>query len=98
MSSIVQQEKENDVETIEAIAQPVYNPPKATVKSQRNIFRFAGEKPAAINLEHVTQINLESKKITFQFYNTAMYVDLADDAAALSAFETILNIWAGERE
>lgn len=73
---------------------------KATpiVKSKRDIFRFAGEKPTAINLEHVTKIALDGKKITFEFYSTAMYIDLQDDDAALSAFETILNIWAGEKE
>lgn len=67
-------------------------------KSKRDIFRFASERPSAINLEHVTQINVEGKKITFQFYNTAMYIELGDDAAALSLFETVLMIWAGERE
>lgn len=67
-------------------------------KSKRDIFRFAGEKPTAINLEHVTQINVDGKKITFQFYNGAMYIDLADESAAASAFQAILNIWAGEAQ
>lgn len=71
---------------------------KAKNKAKRDIFRFAGEKPTAINLEHVTQINLEGKKITFQFYNTAMYIDLENEAAATSVFEVILNVWAGEAQ
>jgi hypothetical protein len=69
---------------------------KLRVKGKRDIFRFAGETPTAINLEHVTQLNVDGKRLNFQFYNTALYVDLEDEAAALSVFEVILGIWAGE--
>ena len=65
-------------------------------KSKRDIFRFAGEKPVAINLEHVTQINLDGNKITFQFYQTAMFVDFEEQGAAEKAFNTILKVWAEE--
>ena len=68
------------------------------IRSKRDIFRFAGEKPTAINLEHVTQIDVAGKRITFQFYNTAMYVDLEDEAGALSVFEALLNTWAAGTE
>ena len=67
--------------------------PKAPAK--RDIFRFNGERPTAINLEHVTNIALEGKKITFSFYQTAIFVELADEAAAASVFEVLLNTWAG---
>jgi hypothetical protein len=69
--------------------------PTVKLKGKRDIFRFAGEKPTAINLEHVTQIGVDGKRITFQFYSTAMFVDLEDEASALSVFEVVLNVWAG---
>lgn len=68
---------------------------KSKGKTKRDIFRFAGEKPTAINLQHVTQMDVSGKRITFQFYGTAMYVDLENEAAALAAFDTIIDIWAG---
>lgn len=72
------------------------NTPKNKTKPRRDIFRFAGEKPAAINLEHVTQINVEGKRITFQFYSTAMFIDMDDEEAAKNAFEQILNVWSAD--
>jgi methylthioribose-1-phosphate isomerase len=65
-------------------------------KSKRDIFRFNGERPTAINLEHVTNMCLEGKKITFSFYQTAIFVELADETAALSVFEVLLSTWAGD--
>ena len=62
--------------------------------SKRDIFRFEGEKPTAINLEHVTQIVVEGKRVTFQFYSTALFIDLADEVAAKNVFEVVLNVWA----
>jgi hypothetical protein len=68
--------------------------PKA--KPKRDIFRFNGERPTAINLGHVTLMFIEGKKITFQFYNSATFIELADDEVASSVFEALLNAWAGE--
>ena len=68
--------------------------PKPKVKAKRDIFRFNGEKPTAINLEHVTQIGIEGKRITFSFYSTAMFVDLESEEAAKIAFDQILSIWS----
>ena len=68
--------------------------PAPKKRSKRDIFRFNGDKPTAINLEHVTNMALEGKKITFSFYTTAIFVELVDEAAAASVFETILNTWA----
>jgi hypothetical protein len=99
MSEEVKNETPNQIPCIEAAPQPVGEAEqKPRVKSKRDIFRFAGEKPTAINLEHVTQMGMDGKRITFQFYSTAMYIDLADDAAAASVFEVLLNIWAGEAQ
>lgn len=88
-------------DVIEEIKADEENAVSATIKrpkAKRDVIRFPGEKPSAINLEHVTQMGIEGKKITFQFYSTAMFIELADEAAAASAFEVILNIWAGEAQ
>jgi hypothetical protein len=69
------------------------NPP-SIVKKKRDIFRFKGEKDMAINLEHVTSMYAEGKRITFQFYSTATFVDLEDEVAAQKALEHILNVWS----
>lgn len=63
-------------------------------KKKRDIFRFNGEKDMSINLEHVTNMFVEGKRITFQFYSTATFVDLEDEAAAQKAYEQILSIWS----
>jgi hypothetical protein len=60
---------------------------------KRDIFRFNGEKPTAINLEHVTHMNVEGARITFNFYGTSLSVDLASEEEAKSCFELILNTW-----
>ena len=67
-----------------------------TTKKRRDIFRFNGEKPTAINLEHVTNIVVEEKRITFTFYNSAVFIDFLDKQTASSIFEKILNVWAGD--
>lgn len=87
-----------EIPSIAAAPQPIGEAQKPRVKAKRDIFRFAGEKPTAINLEHVTQMGMEGKRITFQFYSTAMFIDLADDTTAASVFEVLLNIWAGEAQ
>lgn len=79
--------------------QPIkLDPPPTTIglKRKRDIFRFSGEKPSAINLEHVTQIIVEGNRITFNFYSNAMFVDLADEEAAKNAFEQILRVWTAD--
>jgi len=69
---------------------------KPRVKAKREIFRFNGERPTAINLEHVSLMYIEGKKITFQFSNSATYIELADDEAANAAFDALLTAWVGE--
>lgn len=68
--------------------------PKERPKNKRDIFRFNGERPTAINLEHVTNLYLEGKKITFNFYSTSLLIELADETAAASVFEILLNTWS----
>lgn len=70
--------------------------PVVRAKAKRDIIRFTGEKPMAINLEHVTGMYVEGKRITFEFYTKAQFVDFADDAAASGVFEILLNTWAGD--
>ena len=79
-------------EVIEAIE------PKKSNKPKRDIFRFNGERPTAVNLEHVTTMAVEGKKITFSFYTNAIFVELETDEAAKNAFEQILNVWAADIE
>lgn len=66
------------------------------VKPKREIFRFIGDRNTAINLDHVVMMFIEGKKITFQFYNSATFIELNDDAAAASVFDALLNAWVGE--
>jgi len=70
--------------------------PKVRHKAKRDIFRFNGERPTAINLEHVTNMCLDGKKITFNFYSTAIFVELADEEAAASVFEVLLSNWSAD--
>jgi hypothetical protein len=63
-------------------------------KQKRDIFRFNGEKDISINLEHVTSMFLEGKRITFQFYQSQTFVDLEDEAAAKRALEQIIAVWS----
>jgi energy-converting hydrogenase A subunit M len=65
-------------------------------KAKRDIFHFNGERPTAINLEHVTRIMREANRITFCFYSDAIYIDLADDAAAEELFKILLTAWSGD--
>lgn len=68
--------------------------PTIKFKGKRDVFRFKGDKSTAINLEHVTQIELADKRITFTFYTNAMFVDLDNPEVAQNLFEQILHIWA----
>lgn len=67
---------------------------KAKNKLNRNIIRFNGEKPAALNFEHVTNMYLDGNKITFEFYTKALPVEFADAAIAASTFDTLVTLWA----
>jgi hypothetical protein len=67
---------------------------KMSARTKRDIFRFNGETPTAINLEHVTSMSIVGKRITFSFYTNQIYVDLENDDAAKTCFEQLLNIWA----
>jgi len=84
-----------DMPTPDIANHPVNIPPKTT-KSKRDIFRFNGVIPTAINLEHVTHISVEGKKITFNFYTTSLFIEMENDEAALSIFEVLLNTWAAD--
>lgn len=66
------------------------------VRPKRDIFRFNGTIPTAINLEHVTHMSIEGKKITFNFYNTSLFIELENEEACLSLFDVLLNSWAAE--
>lgn len=63
---------------------------------KRDIIRFQGGIPTAINLEHVTTIYIEGKRITFEFYTKAQFIDFEDEASAQSVFELILKTWSAD--
>ncbi len=67
-------------------------------KIRRDVFRFNGEKPTAINLEHVTNMQIEGKRITFTFYTNAIFIDMEDEDKAKTCFEQLLNVWASGAE
>ncbi len=69
---------------------------RISFKKKRDIFRFNGEKDISINLEHVTTMFAEGKRITFQFYTNATFIDLEDDAAAKRAYEQIIGVWSAD--
>lgn len=80
----------------EAVNEQPSTAQKPNQKTKRDIFRFNGEKPTGINLEHVTHMCLEGKKITFNFYSTAIFVELADEDSAASIFEILLRSWSSD--
>jgi hypothetical protein len=65
-------------------------------KTKRDIFRFAGDKPTEINLEHVTMISLEGKRITFSLEHNSLSLDLSDEESAKNIFDSTLNLWASD--
>lgn len=69
-------------------------PPVIRLKAKRDIFRFNGVKTSSINLDHVTQIELDEKKITFIFINNSIFVEFETIEAAQGVYEQILKIWA----
>ena len=65
-------------------------------RPRRDIFCFNGERPTAINLEHVTHMSVEGNCITFNFYSTSLSVDLANEEEAKGCLEKLLNIWVSD--
>lgn len=71
-------------------------PAPRNARAKRDVFRFNGEKPTALDLGHVTMISVEGKKLIFSFYSNSIFVELADEESAKNAFEQILNVWAAD--
>ncbi len=65
-------------------------------KIKKTIFRFNSDKPTAINIENVTMMSLEDKRITFAFASNGVYVDVDTAEMAASIFEELLKAWAGD--
>lgn len=76
---------------VDQIDAPVHKP-----KPKRTIVHFAGDKPVAINLDQVSIIRLEGKSIFFDFHTKTQQVDLADETAANSVLQTLMNLWTGD--
>ena len=67
------------------------------MKVKREIVRFSGKNPSAINLDHVRKIAVEGRRVFFWFYEKEPEsIDCDDEASALSAFEVVLGIWVSE--
>lgn len=65
-------------------------------KTKRDIFRFNGAKPTAINLEHVHLIAIEEKKISFTFAMNGIAIDFETEEIAKNIFEQLLKVWAAD--
>jgi|GEM_PF-6450014 len=64
--------------------------------SKRDIVCFNGERPSAVNLEHVTIMYLEGNRITFEFYFKSQFVDFADEKEASRVFDMLINMWSSK--
>lgn len=69
---------------------------KVHPKNKRDIIRFGGDKSTAINLDHVTCMYIDGKKISFEFYTKLQFVEFEDETSAKTAFESLVAIWAGD--
>jgi hypothetical protein len=67
-----------------------------TDKIKRPVFRFNGSLPTGINLEHVTSMNVQDKKINFSFYAHHIFVEFETPEGALEVFNELMKAWAGE--
>lgn len=65
-------------------------------QAKRDIVRLEGDRPTAINLDHVTHMFIEGKRITFNFYNSASFIDIIDEEKAKNVFQSIINLWCGD--
>lgn len=65
-------------------------------KTKRDIFRFNGINPIAINLDHVISISMENTKISFNFQSNAVSIDLENQELANTTFENVLKLWASD--
>jgi hypothetical protein len=71
-------------------------PTQIKTKTKRDIVHFAGERPAAINFEHVTSMRREGKTIFFDFYNKTQPIDMDSEDIAKNIYQALLNMWSGE--
>jgi hypothetical protein len=46
-----------------------------------------------VNLEHVTNMAIEGKRIIFSFYTNSVFVDMESEELALNTFEQLINVW-----
>src|ERR1700743_3175758 len=65
-------------------------------KSKRDIFKFTGSVPTAINLEKVCSMSIENSRITFSFGSNGIYVDMETPEVAQNVFEELLKAWSGD--
>lgn len=61
---------------------------------KRDIFKFMGEQDMALNLEHVTSMQMKENKIEFRFYNHSILVDLGTLEKAKEAFDALIVVWS----
>lgn len=69
---------------------------RLTMSVKRDIFKINSDQPTALNLEHVTMITLQDKRITLSFQNNGVNVDLENEEVAKNTFELLLKKWAGD--
>lgn len=64
------------------------------VELKRDIFRFRGTQDTALNLEHITMITLEARKVFFNFYSNQIFVEFETEEGAKAVFDQVLNYWS----
>lgn len=100
MTSVEQLENTLEVKPIEVkpIEEEIAAKPSVKIKKKRDIFRFNGSEDMSINLEHVNKMVRKEKRITFQFDETADYVEFEDEECAKKAYDQILSVWSADVE
>ena len=69
---------------------------KPIYKAKRDVFRFNGEKPTAVNLEYVTTMTLDGNKINFTFLSSGLIINLENEEIANNIFDKLLTIWSAD--
>lgn len=69
-------------------------PTQVKLKPKRDIIRFSGAVPTAINLEHVTSMSAKDNRVNFCFYTNSIDIDFESPEAAKQALEGILTLWS----
>lgn len=66
------------------------------MSNKRDIFRFVGGKETAVNLHHVSLIEILERKITVTFYTHSIFVEFDTEEVAKDVYEQIMKLWVSD--